>query len=94
MPAYAIGHITVLDTALWDEYRCKVPATLEGTGGELMFRARTARVLGGQHAHEQTVVICFPDLAALNGWFDSPAYQVLIPLRERAARVDLIGFEA
>ncbi|MEN9887355.1 MAG: hypothetical protein RL758_1933 [Pseudomonadota bacterium] len=92
MPAFAIGHITVLNPDLWDEYRSRVPATLEGTGGELMFRATTARVLGGSHAHEQTVVIRFPDLATLNRWFDSDAYQALVPLRERAAKVDLVAF--
>jgi uncharacterized protein (DUF1330 family) len=92
MPAFAIGHITVLNPDLWDEYRSRVPATLEGTGGELMFRATTARVLGGAHTHEQTVVIRFPDLATLNRWFDSDAYQALVPLRERAAKVDLVAF--
>jgi uncharacterized protein (DUF1330 family) len=93
MSAYVIGHITVLDPALWDAYRNQVPGTLQGTGGELVFRGTTARVLGGEHAHEQTVVIRFPSLAAANGWFDSAAYQALLPLRLQAAKVDLIAYE-
>jgi uncharacterized protein (DUF1330 family) len=38
-------------------------------------------------------VIRFPDRSALRGWFDSPAYQALIPLREQAADVVLLGYE-
>jgi hypothetical protein len=34
------------------------------------------------------------DPAALRRWFDSPAYQALIPLREQAAEVTLVGYEA
>lgn len=90
--AYVIGHITVLNPALWDEYRNQVPGTLAGTGGELVFRGATARVLGGEHSHEQTVVIRFPSLNAAHAWFDSAAYQALIPLRMRAAKVDLISY--
>ena len=40
------------------------------------------------------MVIRFPDPASLRGWFESPAYQALIPLREAAADVTLIGYEA
>jgi hypothetical protein len=35
----------------------------------------------------------FPDLASASAWFDSPAYQALLPLREQAAEVDLIAYE-
>ena len=51
-----------------------------------------ARVLGGAHDAELTVVIRFPSLDAAHGWFDSPAYQRLIPLRMAAADVELVSF--
>lgn len=90
--AYVIGHISILDEARWAEYRSKVPATLEPWGAELMLRAKAAAVLGGSHRHTDVVVIRFPDLAAANGWFNSAAYQALIPLRNTAAEVDLISY--
>lgn len=93
MPAYVIGHIEVIDPDAWQRYRSAVPATLEPHRAELMFRARLAGVLGGEHAREQVVTIRFDDLAGARRWFDSPAYQALIPLREQAARVDLLLFE-
>lgn len=90
--AFLIGHITIKDAALWDEYRHAVPATLAPWDAELVFRGQRAAVLGGHHAHTDVVVIRFADMAALDGWFASPAYQALLPLRLRAADVDLVSY--
>lgn len=89
--ACVIGHITVLDERKWAEYRSRVPETLAPWGAELLFRGKVAEVLGGSHGHSDVVVIHFPDLDAVNGWFGSAAYQALIPLRNAAADVDLIS---
>lgn len=91
---YIIGHITVRDTEKWDDYRNAVPATLEPWGAELVFRGKLASILAGEHAHTDTVVIRFPDMKAVNGWYTSPAYQALIPLRKTAADVDLLSYDA
>lgn len=92
--AYVIGHISVKDEAKWAEYRAQVPGTLAPWGAELLLRGKRLAVLGGAHAHTDTVVIRFADAAAARGWFDSPAYQALLPLRAEAADVDLILFES
>lgn len=90
--ALVIGHITVKDADKWAQYRSQVPATLAPWGAELVFRGIKCAVLGGSHAHSDTVVIRFPNAQASQGWFASAAYQALIPLREEAAQVDLISF--
>lgn len=92
MPAYVIGHITIKDTAKWDEYRRRVPATLAPWGGEVMLRGRRMAVLSGAHAHADAVVIRFPDSTAIEQWYASAAYQALIPLRMAAAEMDLVSF--
>ncbi|MBS1144054.1 MAG: hypothetical protein H6R14_1460 [Proteobacteria bacterium] len=89
---YVVGHITVKDAAKWDAYRSQVPATLAPWQAELVFRGEKVAVLGGEHRHTDTVVIRFPSADAVNGWFNSAAYQALIPLRMEAADVDLISF--
>ena len=91
--AYAIGHITVKDQEKWAEYRNKVPATLVPWGAVLILRGKLCSVLSGNHAHADTVVIRFPDLEALNNWYSSPEYQSLIPLRQKAAQMELLSFE-
>ena len=92
--AYLVGHITVKDPAKWAEYTSRVPATLGPWNAELVFRGRKAAVLGGEHAHTDIVVIRFPTVDSVNRWFSSAAYQALIPLREQAAHVDLVSYEA
>jgi uncharacterized protein (DUF1330 family) len=51
-------------------------------------------VFSGEHSHSDTVVIRFSDASSAEGWYDSAAYQALIPLREQAADLVLICFEA
>lgn len=90
--AYVIGHITVKDATKWAEYRARVPATLAPWQAELVFRGERLAVLGGEHRHTDTVVIRFPNEAAVDGWYNSAAYQALIPLRMEAAELDLVSF--
>jgi uncharacterized protein (DUF1330 family) len=94
MTAYAIGNITIKDTVKWAEYRRRLPATLAPWGADIVLRGRQAEVLSGQHSHRDVVVLRFPDVASVTGWHDSPEYQALVPLREQAADVDLVCFEA
>jgi len=93
MAAYLIGHITVRDPALWSEYTAGVRESLQPFGAEVVFRGRRLALLAGALDGDQAVVVRFPDPTALQQWFRSPAYQSLIPLRDRAATVVLAGYE-
>jgi uncharacterized protein (DUF1330 family) len=92
--AYVVGHITIKDPEKWAEYRAKVPATLGDWKGELVFRGKRNAVLAGHFSPVDIVVIRFPSLVAVNSWFESVSYQSLIPLREAAAEVILVSYEA
>lgn len=92
--AYLVGHITVKNPEQWAEYASRVPGTLGPWGAELVFRGKQVAALAGENPHSDIVVIRFPDVAAVNGWFASPAYQSLIPLREQAAEVVLLSYQA
>jgi uncharacterized protein (DUF1330 family) len=92
--AYVVGHVTVKDETKWAEYRRQVLATLAPWGAELVFRGKQVAALSGDNPHSDIVVIRFPNSGAVNGWYSSPAYQALIPLREEAAEVVLVSYEA
>ena len=92
--AYVVGQVTVKDEGKWAEYRSKVPATFGPWGGEAVLRGKQFAALSGQCPHADVVVLRFPDAVALKGWFESPAYQALIPLRDAAAEVVLTAYEA
>jgi uncharacterized protein (DUF1330 family) len=40
------------------------------------------------------VVIRFPDSDSVSNWFNSKAYQALIPLRDQAAEIVLVSYES
>ena len=92
--AYVVGHLTVKDAEKWAEYRARVPATLAPWGAELVFRGKKVAILAGEHAHSDIVVIRFPNPQAIQNWYSSAAYQALIPLREQAAEMVLLSYEA
>jgi len=92
--AYVVGHVTVKNHEMWAEYRSKVPGTLTPWGGELVFRGKKLAALAGDNPHPDIVVIRFPTVTALNSWFSSAAYQSLIPLRQEAAEMVLLSYEA
>ena len=92
MAAYLIGQIEVRDPALWRTYVAGVAESLRGFDAEVLFRGRLARVLAGQQPRSQCVVIRFADAATLDAWFESPDYQQLVPLRDRAADVVISSY--
>ncbi len=93
-PSYVVGHITVKNPEKWSEYRAKVPATLAPWHAELVFRGQQRQALAGELPYSDIVVIRFPDQNALQAWYASAAYQALIPLREEAADLILLGYES
>ena len=92
--AYLVGQVTVKSPEHWAEYTRQVPATLVPWGAELVFRGKQFAAFSGQSPHADIVVIRFPDAAAVNDWFASAEYQALIPLREEAAEVVLLAYQA
>ena len=94
MPAYLIGHISVKNPDKWKTYIEGVQKSLVSFEAEVIFRGKRAAVLAGEHPHENTVVIKFPDQPTLQNWYHSEAYQNLIPIRDEAADVLIISYDA
>ena len=92
--AYVVGQMTVKNPEKWTQYRGQVLATLTPWRGELVFRGNQVKALSGECPHADIVVIRFPSLADADGWHSSPAYQALIALRQEAADVVLLTYEA
>lgn len=94
MAAYLIGHITVKDAEQWEKYVAGVQKSLLPYEAEVIFRGQQVKVLAGRHTHENAVVIKFPDQKILQDWYHSKTYQDLIPIRDRAADVIIVGYDA
>jgi uncharacterized protein (DUF1330 family) len=94
MASYLVGHITVKDDELWPKYVSGVQESLLPFDSKVIFRGKLASVLAGKHDHDLVVVIEFPDQSTLDNWYFSEKYQALIPLRDKAANVVIMAYEA
>ena len=92
MKAFVIAVETIHDEAMFAAYRQQVVPTLEAFGGRFVVRGGALTVMEGDWPHRRTVIIEFPSREAAEGWYASPAYQALIPLRRQAADLDLVVF--
>jgi len=94
MAAYLVGHISVKNEPLWQDYVAGVKESLSAYDCRIVFRGRLASVLAGTHDRNLVVVIEFADHATLDRWFRSDQYQALIPVRDKAADVAITTWEA
>jgi len=90
MAAYLIADVEVIDSAGYEEYRQKVPATIAAHGGRYLARGGATRVLEGSWAPKRCVILEFPSRQHLEDWWASPEYQPLRAVRERCARSSLV----
>ena len=80
MAAYLVGNFKVTNVEGFTEYRNLVGKTIADHGGEYVVADAKSVPMEGEPAH-LSVVLKFPDMDALKGWYDSPEYQEILPLR-------------
>ncbi len=93
MAAYVIADVEVIDSAGYEEYRQKVPATIAAHGGRYLARGGATRVLEGSWAPKRCVILEFPTMAQFTAWWDSPEYRAIRAIRERTTKSHLIVTE-
>ena len=93
MAAYVIADVEITDPQVFEQYRKDLPESLKPFGGTYRVRGGALTILEGDWKPNRLVIIEFPDMAAINAWYDSPAYQALIPLRRGSARASLLAVE-
>ncbi|MFC7546644.1 DUF1330 domain-containing protein [Plantactinospora sp. GCM10030261] len=90
MSAYAIAHLkTIAANGEVVEYLERIQETLSPFGGRFLVHGPRVDVLEGEWPGT-IVVIEFPDRASAHAWYDSPAYQDILPLRTRNLDADAI----
>ena len=83
MTAYAVAHLRTVDqNAEIVDYLRRIDATLDPFGGRFAVHGVFPEVLEGEWPGF-LILIAFPDLDAARAWYDSPAYQEILPLRLR-----------
>jgi uncharacterized protein (DUF1330 family) len=83
MAAYIIAEHKITNAAKFEEYRTKVAPMIAKHGGRYLTKGGSHKVLENGHCQpERVIIIEFPDMAALNAWYNSPECQPLIALRQ------------
>ena len=90
MKAYVVVQERIQDEETFADYRKAVVATLAAYDARVLVRGGALSVLEGEWTYPRLVVIEFPSRAAAEGWYRSPAYQKLLPLRLRSSVGNLI----
>ncbi|TQK52243.1 uncharacterized protein (DUF1330 family) [Streptomyces sp. SLBN-118] len=94
MSAYAIGHL--LPPARLDDeiflYMERIQSTLDPFGGRFLVHGATVEVREGEWPGA-LVIIGFPGLEEARDWYESEAYQELVPLRTRHMAGDVVLVE-
>ena len=81
MPAFALAHLrTPQINADVFEYLERIQATLDPFGGRFLVHGATVEVLEGSWPGT-VVIIEFPGTDEARAWYESPAYQAILPLR-------------
>lgn len=81
MRAIVIVQENLHDTEKFEAYRKDVILTLAPFGGKFLARGGKLTVREGEWPFQRTVIIEFPSREKAEGWYDSVAYQKILPLR-------------
>lgn len=93
MPAYLIANIEVTDPAGFGRYRDAVPAVIAAHGGRYLVRGGALQAVEGNLPLKRLVILEFPSMAALQGFYDSPDYRPLLDLRLASTRSEVTFVE-
>lgn len=93
MPAYIIANVEVTNPEAYEEYKKGVPATIATYGGRYLTRGGVAETLEGDWSPQRVVILEFPSMTQLKAWHNSPEYQPLRAIRDRAAKSVLVAVE-
>lgn len=91
MSAYVIANLEVKDATAFQRYVAEVPSTVAKHGGRYLVRGGKIKLVEGDWKPKILVVIEFPTMDALKGWYDSEEYRPLRSLRLETAHTDAVG---
>lgn len=81
-PVYLVAQLNITDLQTYmQDYGMPVFPQLIAAGGEVLVATPKATVLEGRTDATWSVVVRFPDMDALNGWYSSDEYQAVAPRR-------------
>jgi uncharacterized protein (DUF1330 family) len=83
-PAFYVSEFELTDPEGIKPYSAQVESTFTPFGGRYVVRGGKVNALEGMPT-KRFVMIAFPSFEQAQGWYDSPAYRAIMPIRHRSA---------
>ena len=81
MPVYVVAQGRIEKREMLNEYVAKVIPTIQSSGGRILGFDESPEIVEGEVEHPRTVILEFPSREVFRAWYDSDAYQAILPLR-------------
>jgi uncharacterized protein (DUF1330 family) len=85
MAAYVIAEISITDPEVYEKYRAAAPPSVAAFDGAYRVRGGAVTPVEGEAPTGRVVVLEFPDVDAARAWYESDAYQAVLPFRLASA---------
>lgn len=93
MAAYILFDVEIRDMARYGEFMQAVKPAIESAGGRYLVRGGAHKVLEGDCEPRRLVVLEFPSMVALEGFYYGPVYQGLKSIRDASSSARLVAVE-
>jgi uncharacterized protein (DUF1330 family) len=90
LSAYFVLQIEWTDDAARQEYIEGISGMIQRHGGKYIVSSTNFQVVEGQWNPGRLVILEFPDVPALRGWYDSDEYRSFLALRLRGSRSNAV----
>ena len=90
MPAFVVVQIDVTDPERYEQYKKRVPPTVEAYGGRFLVRGGATETLEGDWEPGRLVILEFPSRERARAWWSSEEYRLPKEIRRSASRSDLL----
>ena len=81
---YFFVEVEIVDPAAYEAYRTKVPEIISDHGGRILVRGGDAQPFDGSMPRRRFVIVEFESPEAVRTFYDSDAYQAVLPFRLNA----------
>ena len=85
-PAYVIAEVQVSDPDTFKQYLAALPGTLAPYKVRTLARANPTALDASTPPAGSLVILAFNSMDDIKAWWDSPAYQAIVPLREKSSK--------
>jgi len=93
MTAYVVTDLDVFDIEQYLAYQRALKPLLEAVGARYLARGGEFRVYEGDYRPRRLMVLEFPSLAAIDDFYDSPAYLALEAQRRACSSARIIAVD-